>query len=163
MKHEPMTQERLDAIRGRVDAAERGPWEVENGGDNETSTFIEGPEGSVLVRNWRGSGYLSEEYVWVEKPNAEFIAHAREDIPALLAEVQRLRHFESIMSWRYGDTTDGRTRDAMVEKAARTLYLREISWSSEAKWDRLPDPVKRMWRLKAEAVLDAALGTGEGA
>lgn len=86
-----MTKEQIDAIASRAAAAERGPWEVMNGGDNETSTSIDGPEGDVLIRDWRGSGYLREEYVWVEKPNAEFIAHAREDIPALLAEVERLR------------------------------------------------------------------------
>jgi len=144
MKHEPMTQERIDAIRGRVDAAERGPWEVENGGANETSQFLEGPEGSVLVRNWRGSGYLSEEYVWVEKPNAEFIAHAREDIPALLAEVKRLRALTIV-------------DDGMVERAAFTLarrfekhpYLRV----GAVGHDFTPD---------ARAALDAALGTGEG-
>ena len=89
--NEPMTQEQLDAIASRSTAAERGPWVVLNGGDNETPTFIDGPEGDVLIRDWWGSGYLRDEYVWVKEPNAEFIAHAREDIPALLAEIDRLR------------------------------------------------------------------------
>ena len=152
--NEPMTQEQLDAIQARVDGATNGPWGCYGDGAHEVfdaGEYGDGDRGEVVAA------------VIDRLSDAVFIANAREDIPALLAEVQRLRHFESIMSWRYGDTTDGKTRDAMVEKAARTLYLREISWSSEAKWDRLPDPVKRMWRLKAEAVLDAALGTGEGA
>lgn len=50
----------------------------------------------------------------------------------------------------------------MVERAARALYLQEIAWSSKAEWDRLPDPVKKMWHLKARAVLDAALNPREG-
>lgn len=152
--NEPMTQEQLDAIQARVDGATNGPWGCYGDGAHEVfdaGEYGDGDRGEVVAA------------VIDRLSDAVFIANAREDIPALLAEVQRLRHFESIVSWRYGDTTDGKTRDAMVEKAARTLYLREISWSSEAKWDRLPDPVKRMWRLKAEAVLDAAHGTGEGA
>lgn len=148
MKHEPMTQERLEAIRARLaDVGAIWKYAATPTGDGEVITV--GQEGSIA---WG-----------IDIDSAALIAHAPEDLADLLAEVARLRHFESTVSWRHGDTTDGKTRDAMVEKAARTLYLREISWSSEAKWDRLPDPVKRMWRLKAEAVLDAALGTGEGA
>lgn len=144
MKHEPMTQERLDAIRERVDASS-APWMPA-----KPDEVYRAEDGKQVAWN-------------LDPEDVDLIAHAPDDLADLLAEVQRLKRFESIVSWRYGDTTDGKTRDAMVEKAARTLYLREISWSSEAKWDRLPDPVKRMWRLKAEAVLDAALGTGEGA
>ena len=146
--NEPITQERLDAIRARLsDVGAIWKYAPTPTGDGEVITV--GQEGSIA---WG-----------IDIDSAALIAHAPEDLADLLAEVARLRHFESTVSWRHGDTTDGKTRDAMVEKAARTLYLREISWSSEAKWDRLPDPVKRMWRLKAEAVLDAALGTGEGA
>lgn len=86
-----MTPERLAEIAACADAAERGPWEVMNGGDNRTATFIDGPEGDVLIRDWRGNGYMSEEYVWVEEPNAVFIAKAREYVPELVAEVRRLR------------------------------------------------------------------------
>lgn len=104
----PMTREQLNAIASRAEAAERGPWEVTNGGDNETSTFIDGPDGDVLIRNMRGHGYLSEEYVWVEEPNAQFIAHARDDIPALLAEVERLRTLTPV-------------DEDMVERAAHAI------------------------------------------
>lgn len=86
-----MTPERLAEIAACADAAERGPWEVMNGGDNRTATLIYGPESDVLIHDWRGSGYLSEEYVWVEEPNAVFIAKAREYVPELVAEVRRLR------------------------------------------------------------------------
>lgn len=144
MSTRPMTQERLDAIRERVDASS-APWMPA-----KPDEVYRAEDGKQVAWN-------------LDPEDVDLIAHAPDDLADLLAEVQRLKRFESIVSWRYGDTTDGKTRDAMVEKAARTLYLREISWSSEAKWDRLPDPVKRMWRLKAEAVLDAAHGTGEGA
>lgn len=86
-----MTPERLAEITACADAAERGPWEAMNAGDNGTSTFIDGPEGDVLIRDWRGNGYMSEEYVWIKKPNAVFITKAREYVPELVAEVRRLR------------------------------------------------------------------------
>ena len=135
MKHEPMTQERLEAIRARLaDVGAIWKYAATPTGDGEVITV--GQEGPIA---WG-----------IDIDSAALIAHAPQDLADLLAEVKRLRALTTV-------------DDAMVERAARALYLREISWSSEAKWDRLPDPVKRMWRLKAEAVLDAAHGTGEGA
>lgn len=86
-----MTPQRLAEIAACADAADSGPWEVMNAGDNETVTFIEGPDGDVLVRDMRGSGHLSEEYTWVSEPNARFITNAREYVPELVTEVRRLR------------------------------------------------------------------------
>lgn len=157
MKHTPMTQEQLNAIRERVDASTAGPWQWWGEAELVSLSVPDSTSEDDYPRITNEDGQIDSS------DDADLIEHAPDDLADLLAEVKRLRHFESIVSWRYGDTTDGKTREAMVEKAARTLYLREISWSSEAKWDRLPDPVKRMWRLKAEAVLDAALGTGEDA
>lgn len=101
-------------------------------------TWVEGPD----VNNPVAETYTPEDRT--------FIAHAREDVPALLAEVERLRALTTV-------------DDAMVERAARELYLRESDWSSEAKWDRLPEFARESWRKTARAALDAALGTGEGA
>ena len=70
-----------------------------------------------------------------------------EDVSNLLAEVERLRALTTV-------------DDAMVERAARELYLRESDWSSEAKWDRIPEFARESWRKTARAALDAALGTG---
>ena len=147
--HEPLTQERLDAIQARVDGATNGPWGCYGDGAHEVfdaGEYGDGDRGEVVAA------------VIDRLSDAVFIANAREDIPALLAEVQRLRHFESIMSWRYGDTTDGKTREDMIERAAFTLarrfekhpYLRVGALGH----DFTPD---------ARAALDAALGTGEGA
>ena len=65
----------LEAIRQRVEAATPGPWELIGGGE-----FVTGAD--VLVAPDDGG---------VTADNAIFIAHAREDVPALLAEVERLR------------------------------------------------------------------------
>ena len=136
MKHEPMTQERLDAIQARVDGATGGPWGCYGDGAHEVfdaGEYSDGDRGEVVAA------------VIDKLSDAVFIAEAREDIPALLAEVKRLRAL----------TTVG---DDMVERAAFTLarrfekhpYLRVGALGH----DFTPD---------ARAALDAALGTGEGA
>lgn len=68
---------RLDEIRERLEAANPGPWEV------------------VDSRNGLGFGIVSNDSsaewagaIW--RAEAEFIAHAREDIPFLLGEIERL-------------------------------------------------------------------------
>ena len=148
MSTRPMTQERLDAIRERVDARTPGEWEAS------------GREIDALAPSW-GEVVSTEvncmNYCYggtgrgVERAeDADLIAHAPQDLTDLLAEVERLRALTTV-------------DDAMVERAARALYLRESDWSSEAKWDRLPEFARESWRKTARAALDAALGTGEGA
>lgn len=129
MKHEPMTQEQLDAIRERVDASS-APWMPA-----KPDEVYRAEDGKQVAWN-------------LDPEDVDLIAHAPDDLADLLAEVERLRALLTV-------------DDAMVERAARVLYLREIAWSSKAEWDHLPDPVKKMWHLKAGAVLDAVHDTGE--
>ncbi|PPG34504.1 hypothetical protein [Rathayibacter sp. AY2B9] len=77
----------LDAIESRAGAAEAGPWEI---------TPSLGKAGSILGRwsvdtAWNEPDGKNISYEVNDKADAEFIAHAREDIPALIAEVRRLR------------------------------------------------------------------------
>jgi hypothetical protein len=64
----------LAEIRARCEAATGGPWEVGHKCEIYTRHYQVGPIGDF----------------W-EPADARFTAHAREDIPALLAEVERLR------------------------------------------------------------------------
>jgi hypothetical protein len=83
----------LEAIRARADAAIPGPWTFElcHGCDSrgrlDVSVQAHGAE--VPIAMWddgdKDMGYYHE-------PTAEFIAAAREDVPALLVEVARLRN-----------------------------------------------------------------------
>lgn len=75
----------LDAIEARANAATPGPWEA-NGAD-VTTRYIS--HGKGLVR-WQIASY-------VDPRDLTFIAHAREDVPALVAEVRRLRGIEQEM------------------------------------------------------------------
>jgi hypothetical protein len=84
---EPMTVERLAEIEARANAAENGwsivadtddPYRYEIHGDGPTRVAVFGgdPDDSM-------ASYPTEE-------NARFAAHARSDVPVLLAEVKRL-------------------------------------------------------------------------
>ena len=81
-----MTTAELDAIRVRAAKATPGPWEPVSG-----MIFLQKGDGPVvcstdceiLVLGPRGAEAKAFE-------DQEFIAAAREDIPALLAEVDRL-------------------------------------------------------------------------
>jgi hypothetical protein len=77
-----MTDEERQAITARVEAATPGPWTA--GEDVETAGEIYAGDDRVPVLH--GPPF--------EGPRTEdmsFIAHARTDVPALLAEVERLR------------------------------------------------------------------------
>lgn len=86
-----ITQERLEAIRQRAEKATAGPWTC-------TDSSVESKYAKSYW--WGGEDNevcsLSDGGEYIENLNAEadakFIAHARQDIPDLLAEVERLRN-----------------------------------------------------------------------
>lgn len=145
--NEPMTQEQLDAIQEREAKATTGPWGVDGPAQC-------GPEDSLSVYPVKGGGALA--YMQPLWDDAQFIAHAREDIPALLAEVDRLRALTTVTN-------------EMIERGARAFYeypTPGLDASLRTDWDRLtkasPD-VADNYRAHTRATLDAALGTGEEA
>ena len=79
----------LAAIRARADAATEGPWEWEGEAGEDRLQFdnsliaCRGTEDPVLCA-WGHDAYGID----VGKADAEFIAHARTDLPALLAAVE---------------------------------------------------------------------------
>jgi len=81
---EALTNDYLKEVKERCDAATRDPW----------VSFVEGrdhsSDESVIVRGMNGTEddlYL----VGATKEDQDFIAHARQDIPLLLGEIERLR------------------------------------------------------------------------
>lgn len=71
----------LDAIRDRATAATPGPWVTGDRIGLESWQAVLSPTGRMVGLDWDQSG----------KADAAFIASAREDVPTLLAEVDRLR------------------------------------------------------------------------
>ena len=96
-----MTRPDLDAIRARCDAATPGPWRVDGStydeGCNEhlAPYGLEGPNERLI---WSSGG---GEYSHPDMGTAQFIAHARADIPALLAYIEEL---ESRTTYTIGET-----------------------------------------------------------
>lgn len=84
-----MTDEELQEIRDRVDAAIEGPWQrhsyASSAGLDTTRVNMWPPCYSAKCE---GGPRINEHQVEL---NAEFIAHSRTDVPNLLNEVERLK------------------------------------------------------------------------
>lgn len=133
MKHEPMTQERLEAIRARLaDVGAIWKYAATPTGDGEVITV--GQEGPIA---WG-----------IDIDSAALIAHAPQDLADLLAEVQRLRALTTV-------------DEDMVERAARESWCLDMQ-GNHALWDKLPDEKREPWRNAAYIALNAALNPGEG-
>ncbi|MGW3808823.1 hypothetical protein [Micromonospora sp. NPDC005113] len=87
----------IDAIRQRAQAADSGPWRVveEHGRDIADEAYTRLTiQTAIRHGESREVAEMGDTYHdWASKlpeENAEFIAHARQDIPALLAKVDEL-------------------------------------------------------------------------
>lgn len=81
----PLTETELAEIQSRCQSATPGPW----------TAFVEGRDhlgGDSIVRTQGGDIYLGR----VDSRDADFIAHAREDVTKLLCEIDRLKSLLSI-------------------------------------------------------------------
>ena len=75
-----LTEEEIEAIKSRCDQATAGPWK----------SFIETREkisGSDFIQTTGEDIYLTG----ATGTDQDFIAYARQDIPRLIAEIERLR------------------------------------------------------------------------
>ena len=83
-----MTGEQLQAIKDRITAiGDHSTWTVESNEKTELSSV-------------ESAGYVVG--IEMAEEDAQFIAHARQDVPALIAEVERLRDaLEDIASTGY--------------------------------------------------------------
>ena len=85
-KQNPMTDEELAAIQGRLDAITPPPWFHVLASIVGTKDDPESPDATcVCCTEW--GGYCGDD----PQANAEFIAAAPTDISRLLAEVERLK------------------------------------------------------------------------
>jgi hypothetical protein len=75
-----LTSEEIEAIKARCEQATAGPWK----------SYIEKREkisGSDFIQTAGEDFYLTG----ATEADQDFIAHARQDIPRLIAEIERLR------------------------------------------------------------------------
>lgn len=82
----------LAAIEARAGAATPGPWSAaDEHGLMEGATPAWCVSRDMTTGKWMSDICYVESGVTFEEPDAEFIAAARADVPALVAEVERLR------------------------------------------------------------------------
>ena len=96
-----MTDEELREIEARAEAATPEPWREGNTGrDDPGWVELDAGEdegtGIAQVVNGSGTGRIARaRWSWISdddtRANTSFIAHARADVPALIAEVRRLQ------------------------------------------------------------------------
>ncbi|WP_037161013.1 hypothetical protein [Rhodococcoides fascians] len=75
----------LDAIEARAEATTEGPWcAITSGIPNGDHWYVCSAEGESLAYISADDGINEDQ----REPDAEFIAHARTDVPALLAALR---------------------------------------------------------------------------
>ena len=115
----------LNAIRARAAAATKGPWEVERWEDFGGSPSYSIP-GAERFREYRNSIECGED-----EATAEFIAHARQDIPALCDEVEQLRQSIAVTGGLYRSAESDVTQimaamTELVHHGDLTLFGRRV-------------------------------------
>jgi hypothetical protein len=124
MPYEPLTHEELAAIAARAEAATPGPWKSEMG-----NVYPDSPEGEVQL------DYMAVAYdITREDNDGPFIAHARTDIPRLLATIERLR--KDALDWLddyaeakrsvIGETSDAPDRDIAEFEGGIAKYRKNL-------------------------------------
>lgn len=92
---EELTESELAAIEARAAAALPGPWEASIEGrdhDSGDDVIVTGGHDNNAPDMYITLSYWGPEPVRIPEPaDWDFIAHARQDVPRLVAEVRRLR------------------------------------------------------------------------
>lgn len=107
-----------EEIAARELAATEGPWLVELGAESAgrwkpTRVFTEGG-----VDPW---GEANDDYVLAENvtdEDAEFIAHARTDIPKLLSAIRGIKNYCTAMDMKPAEIRSDRIHD-IIDRALR--------------------------------------------
>lgn len=123
-----MNKEQLDAIKERANKATEGPWKIFEDSEVKAGCQIgtawdhpqaKGPVGIVNLATSVTGGEI-KNCVYIQSDDARFIAHARQDVPALVAEVERLRERVALDFFRCGETTT-----AFAESVEENKRLRD--------------------------------------
>ena len=90
-----MTEQELAAIEARANAATAGPWTAQTGevlywSPRPTKAKPNAGYTHTLMRAEQTDYASGEFFAVVDDTDATFIAHARTDVPALVAEVRKL-------------------------------------------------------------------------
>lgn len=103
MTDDRLTDDKLDEIEKRAERATEGPWDYGDdaliaqqiSGDVKYSQWLLHKDGEPIVHvridHYKYIGGAPPGDHVLKREDAEFIAHARQDVPRLIEEVRRLR------------------------------------------------------------------------
>lgn len=148
-----MTDDELAAIEARCKKATPGPWNPPSNYDHERHPNVllrRSIARDVLVlvnpRYGRHLQHIPDEAFEQAGADAAFIAAARSDIPALLAEVRRLREivapFERLEAYRRSRATPGYDHEHPRQAVCRVCFGRAVIESGmypRAEADKEPE------------------------
>lgn len=127
----PLGDEQLAAIEARANAATPGPWTI---GEKFREALIDGRPAGDACPIVCAAPANEQGYAWWKSGNAAFIAAAREDVPALVAEVRRLRRLLDAAEVDY-DPPPPCVKCGTV-CAAIYLYVRADDWRRSASQEK---------------------------
>lgn len=118
--------ERLAAIRARCEAATLGPWGYDGQHDEITADSPDAEDYWLIVSQCRTAPDAAPRDAFGHQYSADFafIAHAREDVPYLLAEIDRLR---SELEAAKATSTDRTKAGTWVRAGAVWLDMRHVA------------------------------------
>ncbi|MEW2463075.1 hypothetical protein AB0872_20525 [Microbacterium sp. NPDC047426] len=134
---QPLDDQRLAEIAARAKAASRGPWTLAY---ESCDCSEDCGHGLYVSRLDTGAGPATE---LLDLPSAdwELMAHARQDVPALLAEVERLKAERHTTNEALTDAAETlrENRDRIAELEKRSATLAALEAAGVDNWDGYSD------------------------
>lgn len=164
---EPTQEERIREIKERSQEASLGLWYVWNpsqGSEDEEIVIHGGPTNKIICR--------TDHQEEMDYRNAEFIAHARQDVPFLLAALdaqkKRIAELELVVARKSALTKDlttalnkqnlntasleiNRLRAALVDREALGKLIYDTS--NFGIWEEQPIEFQETWRKAADRII----------
>lgn len=130
----------MEAIKARHEAATPGPWDWEADDPQSLSLGTKDHiQEQFVLSAWRCPTCADRDAqcLWPSHANADFIAHARDDIPAMLAEVDKLNDLarENYCKFVRQQERAEKAETALSAERARADAAVEIPASVEAAAD----------------------------
>ncbi|MFJ8146602.1 hypothetical protein ACIQ6R_16245 [Streptomyces sp. NPDC096048] len=111
MTSQPLTEQQLADIQARAEAATPGPWCTDDWEIYQGAEYVPG------ISQWIGETCRGTTSPEQDRADATFVAAAREDVPALVAEIQRLKGQRKYLITQLAkrDADTGRGDQALAE------------------------------------------------
>ncbi len=138
-----MNKEQLEVIKERANKATEGPWKIfedsEAKGGCQIGTAWDHPQakGPVGIVNLATSvtGGEIKNCVYIQSDDARFIAHARQDVPALIETVEKLMNVRDVSYAEYAEL-DAKNKELKEQRNALKFHLKVSSKALESEGEK---------------------------